>query len=82
MQRPLRVATAFSGGLAAPEFALKYSGIARKGDNGVLYKHETVDGFKTEKACLEHKNIEDRHLKRIKAQTNIKEWSMDCVKGG
>jgi hypothetical protein len=50
--------------------------------NGVLYKHETVDGFKTEKACLEHKNIEDRHLKRIKAQTNIKEWSMDCVKGG
>jgi len=49
--------------------------------NGVKINYDTVDSFKTEKACLAYKAMEDKHLKKIKSQTNIKEWSMDCVKG-
>ena len=48
---------------------------------GDMVKIETLDSFQTERACLEFKVIEDKHLKRIKSKTNIKEWSMDCNKG-
>lgn len=37
-----------------------------------------VDGFKTEKACLSYASMEDKHLKRIKAQTNIKSFELNC----
>ena len=49
--------------------------------SGVLYKVETIDGFKNEKACLAYASIEDKHLKRIKSQTNLKEWHLECHKG-
>lgn len=49
--------------------------------NGVKIDYDTVDSFKTEKACLAYASIEDKHLKRIKSQTNIKEWHLECYKG-
>lgn len=44
----------------------------------VKYEPHFVYGFKTEKACLSYASIEDKHLKRIKAQTNIKSFELNC----
>ena len=49
--------------------------------NGVKIDYDTIDSFKTEKACLSYKAMEDKHLKRIKSQTNLKSWDLMCVKG-
>lgn len=32
--------------------------------NGTMVKYDTVDNFKSEKACLSFKNIQDGHLKK------------------
>lgn len=42
------------------------------------YEPHYVYGFKTEEACLIHRGIEDKHLKRIKSQTNIKSFELNC----
>ena len=49
--------------------------------NGVMIKYETVDQFKSEKACMSFKSIQDAHFKKIKSQTNIKSLDMTCYKG-
>ena len=49
--------------------------------NGDMIKYETVYQFKSEKACISFKSIQDTHLKKIKLQTNIKSWDMACYKG-
>ena len=36
---------------------------------GDMVKIETLESFQTERACLEFKVIEDKHLKRIKSKT-------------
>lgn len=48
--------------------------------SGTLTKVEPhhIYGFKTEKACLRHAALEDKSLKRIKSQTNIKSYDFNC----
>ena len=46
--------------------------------NGVHVWYENVNNFQTEKACLSYASMEDKHLKRIKAQTNIKSFELNC----
>ena len=43
--------------------------------------YENVNNFQTEKACLNFASMQDKHLKKIKSQTNIKSWDMACYKG-
>ncbi len=45
---------------------------------GEFVKKESLDGFMSEKACVKHIAIEDKHLKRIKAQTNITNYELNC----
>lgn len=39
---------------------------------------DIVYGFKTEQACVRYLNIEDARIKRIKSQTNIKRYELNC----
>ena len=48
---------------------------------GIKISTDAVEGFQTEKACLSYASMEDKHLKKIKPQTNLKSWDLMCVKG-
>lgn len=48
---------------------------------GVHVGYENVNNFQTEKACLNFASMQDKHLKKIKSQTNLKSWDLMCVKG-
>ena len=39
---------------------------------------DIVYGFESEKACVRYLNMEDARLKRIKNQTNIKRYELNC----
>lgn len=47
---------------------------------GDRVKVERIEGFQTEKACIQYMGQEDRWLKKIKSKTNIKEWQYSCVR--
>ena len=48
---------------------------------GIKISTDDVEGFQTEKACLSYAIMQDKHLKKIKSQTNLKSWDLMCVKG-
>lgn len=48
---------------------------------GIKISTDDVEGFQTEKACLSYATTQDKHLKKIKSQTNLKSLDLMCVKG-
>lgn len=45
---------------------------------GAKIQREYLYGFTSEKACVQHQALEDKHLKRIKHKTNVAEVQYVC----